>query len=125
MSLESLPPEILKALREGGLANRRRRHPGPPMKPWEERPARARAKLTSSLNTFQSWRRESGELLPSDPWNAPPPTPQQVADYLQTLKGRSPSWRTYTVQALRMYLIHVGKPELADMVVLPRAVKGA
>ena len=30
-----------------------------------------------------------GELLPSDPWRAPPPTLQRLGEYLQTLQGRS------------------------------------
>ena len=85
----------------------------------------AREKLTSSVRSFQAWRRAQGELLPSDPWSAPPPTLQRLGEYLQTLQGHSSSWRTYSTQALRMYLLHVGKPELADLVWLPRPVKGA
>ena len=41
------------------------------------------------------------------------------------LTGRSSSWRTYSAQALRMYLLHVGKPELEDVVWLPRHKKDA
>ena len=61
----------------------------------------------------------------SDPWNAPTPTLQRLGEYLQTLQGRSSSWRTYSTQALRMYRLHVGKPELADVVWLPRHKKDA
>ena len=103
----------------------RRRTKFPRMKPWAERSERSRVKLTSSLNTFQSWRRGKGELLPTDSWIAPPPTVQLLGEYLQLLEKRSPSWRSYSVQALRMYLEHVGRPELAELVCLPRPVKGA
>ena len=60
-----------------------------------------------------------------DPWRAPPPTLQRLGEYLQTLQGSSSSWRTCSAQALRMYLLHVGKPELADVVWLPRHRKDA
>ena len=70
-------------------------------------------------------RRAQGELLPSDPWSASPPTLQQLEILPQLLQDRSPSWRTYSTQALRMYRLHVGKPELADLVWLPRHKKDA
>ena len=54
-----------------------------------------------------------------------PLTLQRLGEYLQTLQGRSLSWRTCSTQALRMYLLHVGKPELADVVWLPRHKKDA
>ena len=107
------------------LSSHRRRPRFPRMKPWAERSERARVKLTSSLNTFQSWRRGKGELLPVDSWTAPPPTVQILGEYLALLKVRSPSWKSYSVQAMRMYLEHVGQPELAVLVCLPRPVKGA
>ena len=97
----------------------------PRMKPWAERSERARVKLTSSLNTFQSWRRGQGELLPTDSWAAPPPTVEILREYLHLLEKRRPSWRSYSVQALRMYLEHAGQPLLAEVVCLPRPVKGA
>ena len=128
MHRQTLPPEISDAVtrarlnaRLRGLLRTRSRGPKPPkMKPWSERPPRARVKLTSSLNSFQSWRRENGEMLPADSWIAQAPTLEKLADYLQVLRGTSSSWRTYSVQALRMYLVHVGRPELAAFVVLPR-----
>ena len=126
MRQQSSIPEILSYFK-AAMADRRslRRTKFPRMKPWAERSERARVKLTSSLNTFQSWRRGKGELLPTDSWAAPPPTVQLLAEYLELLKVRSPSWRSYSVQALRMYLEHVGRPELAEVVCLPRPVKGA
>ena len=120
-----MSPEVLRSLRAGLPPPRRRRPAFPKIKPWEERIPRAREKLTSSVRSFQAWRRAQGELLPSDPWRAPPPTLQRLGEYLQTLQGRSSSWRTYSTQALRMYLLHVGKPELADVVWLPRHKKDA
>ena len=63
-------------------------------------------------------------LIPA-PTSTPPPTLQRLGEYLQTLQGRSSSWRTCSVQALRMYRLHVGKPELADVVWLPRHMKDA
>ena len=102
-----------------------RRRKFPRMKPWEERSERARVKLTSSLNTFQSWRRGKGELLRIDPWTAHPPTFEILREYLHLLEKRSPSWRTYSVQALRMYLEQAGQPLMAEVVCLPRPVKGA
>ena len=111
--------EIMAEIRSG------RRRKFPRMKPWEERSERARVKLTSSLNTFQSWRRGKGELLPIDSWTAHPPTFEILREYLHLLEKRSPSWRTYSVQALRMYLEHAGQPLMAELVSLPRPVKGA
>ena len=124
---QTLPPEIdpvtrarLRARLRGLLRARSSGPKLPKMKPWDERPPRAQVKLTSSLNSFQSWRRENGEMLPADSWTAQAPTLEKLADYLQILRGTSSSWRTYSVQALRMYLVHVGRPELAAFVVLPR-----
>ena len=119
----TVSPEVLRSLKAG--LPPRRRPAFPKIKPWEERTPRAREKLTSSVRSFRAWRRAQGELLPSDPWRAPPPTVQISGEYLQLLQERSPSWRTYSVQALRMYLVHAGKPELAEVVWLPRPVKGA
>ena len=65
------------------------------------------------------------KLLPVDSWAAHPPTVEILGEYLQLLKVRSPSWRTYSVQALRGYLEHAGQPHLAELVCLPRPVKGA
>ena len=128
MNPQTPSPEMIAAItrarlnaRLRGLLRTRSRGPKlPKMKPWDERPPRAQVKLTSSLNSFQSWRRENGEMLPADSWTAQAPTLEKLADYLQVLRGSSPSWRTYSVQALRMYLAHVGRPELAAFVVLPR-----
>ena len=124
MSQQSSIVEIL-SLFNAGTPPDRRRTKFPRMKPWEERSERARVKLTSSLNTFQSWRRGQGELLPTDSWAAPPPTVEILREYLHLLEKRSPSWRSYSVQALRMYLEHAGQPLLAEVVCLPRPVKGA
>ena len=77
------------------------------------------------MRSFQAWRRAQGELLPSDPWSAPPPTLQRLGEYLQTLQGRSSFWRTCSAQALRMYLLHVRQLRLADVVWLPRHKKDA
>ena len=119
----TVSPEVLRSLKAG--LPPRRRPAFPKIKPWEERTPRAREKLTASVRSFQAWRRAQGELLPSDPWSAPPPTLQRLGEYLQTLQGRSSSWRTYSAQARRMYRFHVGKPELADVVWLPRHRKDA
>ena len=126
MRQQSSTPEILGRFEAAMAARRHHRRPRfPRMKPWEDRSERARVKLTSSLNTFQAWRRGKGELLPVDSWAAHPPTVEILGEYLQLLKVRSPSWRTYSVQALRMYLEHAGQPHLAELVCLPRPVKGA
>ena len=123
MNEYTVSPEVLRSLKAG--LPPRRRPAFPKIKPWEERTPRAREKLTSSVRSFRAWRRAQGDLLPTDSWDAPPPTVQISGEYLQLLQERSPSWRTYSVQALRMYLVHAGKPELAEVVWLPRPVKGA
>ena len=55
MRQQSSIPEILSYFK-AAMADRRslRRTKFPRMKPWAERSERARVKLTSSLNTFQS-----------------------------------------------------------------------
>ena len=88
MNEYTIKPEILRYLR-AGLP--RRPAAFPKIKPWEERTPRAKEKLTASVRSFQAWRRAQGELLPSDPWNAPPPPLQQLGEYLQLLKDRSSS----------------------------------
>ena len=102
MNEYGVPPEIMRSLKAG--LSPRQRPAFLKIKPWEERTPRARGKLATSVRSFQAWRRAQGELLPSDPWSALPPTLQRLGEYLQTLQGRSPSWRTYSTQGLRVYL---------------------
>ena len=123
MNEYTVSPEVLRSLKAGLPPCRRPAFPK--IKPWEERTPRAREKLTTSVRSFQAWRRAQGELLPSDPWSAPPPTLQRLGEYLQTLQGRSSFWRTCSAQALRMYLLHVRQLRLADVVWLPRHKKDA
>ena len=86
MNEYTVSQEVLRSLKAG--LSPRRRPAFLKIKPWEERTPRAREKLATSVRSFQAWRRAQGELLPSDPWRAPPPTLQRLGEYLQTLQGR-------------------------------------
>ena len=90
------------------------------VKPWDERSEASQRKIVTALKAFQSWRRDRGDLLPSDPWAALPPTQDRVGEYLQSLTGRSKEWRSLSAQALRLYLLHVNRPQLADLVWVPK-----
>ena len=64
MNEYSVSPEVLRALKAG--LSPRRRPAFPTVKPWEERTPRAREKLTTSVRSFQAWRRAQGDLR--RPW---------------------------------------------------------
>ena len=68
MNEYTVSPEGLRSLKAGlppAAVPPSRRPAVPKIKPWEERPPRAREKLTSSVRSFQAWRRAQGEFLPS------------------------------------------------------------
>ena len=89
-------------------------------KPFDERAPDSQRRITQALRAFRTFRERYGEKLPADPWAIPPPSIPTLRLYLTYLQLCSRSWRDVSVAALRLQLVHVGRPSLARQVYAPR-----
>ena len=89
-------------------------------KSFDERTPDSQRRINQALRAFRTFRERQGEELPADPWAIPPPSLLTLLMYLTYLQLCSRSWRDVSVAALRLQLIHVGRPSLARQVYAPR-----
>ena len=90
---------------------------------YEDRSPEMQARIESSLSAFRSFRRQRGEVLEGTVWELPPPDVVTLQIYLGYVGIASRTWRDANVAALRLYFIHIQRPDLFRMVEAPLAAR--